>query len=597
MPDKNSTNVASSYRSVPIPGSKSIYVVGAVFVVLILFAVLTPYYSTKIMSGIRGYQIGEREWSNAHNQAVRELNYYGAHQEEIYYLNFRENFDIMEGKKDARIALTADEPDTDKAYAGFTAGDLNPEYVDEKIWLLLNFSDISYIKNATEIWQQSDQYLERIDELALEIHQKIQNNDLSEDDWEAYQAYINHLDEQITVLTQSFATEINDASYTLSQFIRLFGIFFGFVLVAGGGTIVLTYFRRINKLYEKLVETDTKFRNVLENSRDIIYQMDAEGTRYEYVSPAAEDLLGYTAEEIINKGPSFITQKIHPEDIEELMQDRINIPFADQQQLSTEYRIRKKSGDYIWVNNRKKMLKDHQGNIVGVVGNVTDITNQKKYIEGIDQSLKEKEMLLAEIHHRVKNNLSVIASLLHMQSITSNNEEIRSALAKTQHRIQSISEIHEQLYRSKHLSNIQFDEYVSTLAHNLHNSMTEPGKDITLDIQAEPVKISIKQVIPAGLFLNEVLTNAFKHAFNNRDKGTITIRLSSENDQLTFSIADDGSGIPESQNGNTESLGTTIIQNLTRQLDGSLDVHSNGGTTYKLTFPVKSQKVENTATQ
>lgn len=215
---------------------------------------------------------------------------------------------------------------------------------------------------------------------------------------------------------------------------------------------------------------------------------------------------------------------------------------------------------------------------------VEDITEHKRGEDYIKASLKEKEVLLKEIHHRVKNNLQIISSLLNLQSRSIKDEEAREKLKESQNRVRSMALIHEKLYQSGNLAGIKLAEYIKSLSKSLFNSYrTNPN--IGLKIDLDDGLMSIDKAIPCGLVVNEILSNSLKHAFPEGGKGEIRIALSLDNDKCTLTIGNDGIPFPEDVDfRNTQSLGFQLICALVDQLKGAIELQRNGGTEFKITF-------------
>ncbi|MCK5148266.1 HAMP domain-containing protein [bacterium] len=208
--------------------------------------------------------------------------------------------------------------------------------------------------------------------------------------------------------------------------------------------------------------------------------------------------------------------------------------------------------------------------------------------EHIKQDLKEKEVMLKEIHHRVKNNLNIITSLLNLQAakITSANDAI-SAFEDSRNRIFSMAMVHEQLYQSNNFSKIEMKHYIETLSSkliqtNIHNKFTH------LNIDISNIYLNITTAIPCGLILNELITNAFKYAFPDNRKGEIWITLTKvKKDYTTLVVKDNGIGLPEHLNPETsETLGLQLVSILTEQLEGTLEIERDSGTLFRIQFPV-----------
>jgi len=216
-----------------------------------------------------------------------------------------------------------------------------------------------------------------------------------------------------------------------------------------------------------------------------------------------------------------------------------------------------------------------------------DITERKQTEEQIKAALKEKEVLLKEIHHRVKNNLQVISSLLNLQSRSLQDKQYLEIFKDSQDRIKAMALIHEKLYQAKDLARINFAGYIRDLAASLFRSYKGTSAAITLQIHIDDVLLSIDAAVPCGLIINELVSNALKHAFPTGHKGEIYIGLSSNTEQkLMLIVSDNGAGFPKNLDfQNTESLGLQLVNTLAAQLRGRVELNSNGGTEFKITFP------------
>ena len=224
------------------------------------------------------------------------------------------------------------------------------------------------------------------------------------------------------------------------------------------------------------------------------------------------------------------------------------------------------------------------GGGLGIV--FADITDQKKAHEQIQRDLKEKTTLLQEIHHRVKNNLQIISSLLNLQSNISKDQQCLMALQVSMKRINSMALIHEKLYQSENLSSINFSDYIRSLAQDLRDSYSHSGKQIELEFDLENLFLGIDSAIPCGLILNELITNSLKHAFSERQKGKIQIAFSQAKDKsYTLIVRDDGVGTSESINSQkNRSLGITLIRTLAEQIEGKATFENSNGSVCTIHF-------------
>lgn len=241
-------------------------------------------------------------------------------------------------------------------------------------------------------------------------------------------------------------------------------------------------------------------------------------------------------------------------------------------------------GNFFWGNLAVKQI-----NVAGRVMNlvrVSDISDRKQREKQIRQSLEDKETLLKEIHHRVKNNLQIISSLLRMQSRRALDQGTLMLFQESQNRVQSMALIHEHLYQSPELSQIDFGDYIHSLTDNLFRCYGVSQRAIALKIETNGLKLTLDIAIPCGLLINELVSNSLKYAFPNGKRGEMMIRLVSATDNtVTLTVSDSGIGIPETLDWqNINSLGLRIVHNLTRQLKGNIALECKHGTTFHITF-------------
>lgn len=248
---------------------------------------------------------------------------------------------------------------------------------------------------------------------------------------------------------------------------------------------------------------------------------------------------------------------------------------------------------FINIYNEKKWIEIFLNPILDVNGVLTefsmvahDITDKKRAEKEILLSLKEKEVLLKEVHHRVKNNLQIISSILNLQTSYIEDEKILEIIEESRHRIRSMAIIHENLYQNTNFSSINFKNYSRELVRNLISSY-QFSKDLEVDLQedVEHVELNLDQAIPCGLIINELITNSMKYAFTERKKGTIYLELKNKNNIITLVVGDDGVGLPKDYDiNNAETLGLQLVATLAEQLDGDINLEKTKGIKYFITF-------------
>jgi PAS domain S-box-containing protein len=332
---------------------------------------------------------------------------------------------------------------------------------------------------------------------------------------------------------------------------------------------------------EELRQSEQRFRLFVNNVRDYaLFQMDTDGRIVSWNS-GAERVLGYAAEEIIGQPGArvFVPEDVAAGEPEKEMRDAASLGRAEDERWHL-----RKDGSRFWCSGVLTVMHDEQGRLHGFAKVMRDETERRHINDQLRASLAEKEVLLKEIHHRVKNNLQVIASLLTLQANSVEDESVREMFDEACNRVRSIGEIHELLYRSPDLARIDFGAYLRSLAKNLQAFYDDGTERIGIDITAQN-NLPLREAIPCGLIVNELLTNAFKHAFPGGRSGRVQVSLSCDDGQCVLQVGDDGIGIPAHLDiENASSLGLKLVNVLARQLGGDLRVEGAGGTRISVAF-------------
>lgn len=336
----------------------------------------------------------------------------------------------------------------------------------------------------------------------------------------------------------------------------------------------------------KMLETETKLTAILKNlPKVVIYQA---GIGKDFVSDNITEMIGYTPAEVLAE-KYFFGKLMEPEEMHNIKKqiDAWN-KANDGSILNMEFRAKKRDGSVIWIEDHmfRVRVNEKESYLSGIL---IDITERKLTEEKISRSLKEKELLLKEIHHRVKNNLQVVSSLLKLQSGYVKDENSLDVLIDSQNRVRSMALVHQKLYQSKDFSEIDFNEYLRQLSGHLFNVFKAKSNDIDIHVNSGNVNLSIDLAIPCGLILNELISNSLKYAFPDGKKGRIIINLELHNEKTYhISINDNGIGFPEEINyKDTKSLGLQLVNTLVGQIDGNITMENHIGTTFRITFDKK----------
>ncbi len=337
------------------------------------------------------------------------------------------------------------------------------------------------------------------------------------------------------------------------------------------------------QLYKQLAKSEEKFRQLAETIRDVFWMLDAIALEPIYISPAYEQIWGRTCQSWYANPWSF-RDAVHPDD-----RELVGVAIARHEQgeeIDIEYRIVQPTGEIRWIRDRAFFVCDELDKISRLVGIASDITERKQAEEQIKASLQEKEVLLKEIHHRVKNNLQVISSLLDLQVQQLKEPELQAIFQDSCNRIKSMALVHENLYQSRNYAQVNFPEYIESLTRNLLQIYGVRANLITLEKDLDEVTLSLETAIPCGLIINELVSNALKHAFPNSANGAVSITLRFDGgNNYVLTIRDSGVGLPFNwDNQAPKSLGLQLVKVLAEQLNGVLQVDCHSGTEFRLIF-------------
>jgi len=362
-------------------------------------------------------------------------------------------------------------------------------------------------------------------------------------------------------------------------FVMLLFIVFGILLS------VITVKRR--KALKALRRSHERFRTVANFTYDWEYWINPNG-HFVYISPSCERITGYKAKEFF-KDPELFNSIIYPEDREIFLHH-----YQEKKFDPIEFRIIRKDGEERWIGHVcQPVFSRKDGQYLGRRGNNRDITEKKLAEVQIRSALEEKEILLREVYHRVKNNMQVISSILNLQARNIKDEKTLKMFVDTQNRVKTMSLVHEKLYQTKDLSHIDFSGYARSLMSLLFGSFNVNPRTISIKFDLEKVVLSVKTAIPLGLIISEIVSNSLKYAFPNGKVGEIALKLRRiKGDNYLLNISDNGTGLPEKIGlESSGSLGMHLIKSLTTQIHGSVSLESKNGTSFMIRFKnVEDQK-------
>lgn len=328
------------------------------------------------------------------------------------------------------------------------------------------------------------------------------------------------------------------------------------------------------QMEQALRENVERYRELADSIADVFFELD-KNLKYTYWNKASEALTGISAEEALGKSLYDLFPDINGTKADKMYKEVLRTQRP--KTFENEFQLNGKS--FIFEINAYPSVR-------GLSVFVKDITERKQTEHQLKEALREKSVMLNEIHHRVKNNLQIIVSLLRIQLRSINDEKIREILKISQNRIKSMALIHDSLHRSKDLSRINFSDYVRNMTTHLFSIYNEEAKHVELDLKGGEIYIDINRALPCGLIINELVSNSLKHAFPKAKKGKVSIKIDENmGKQFTLVVSDNGIGLPKGLDiHNTETLGMQLVRDLVKQLEGTLELDRSNGTTFKVTF-------------
>lgn len=355
--------------------------------------------------------------------------------------------------------------------------------------------------------------------------------------------------------------------------------------------VALGHLCTAKRIQDALRESEQKFRVLFEQAAVGVGQLDFQTHRWIQVNQKFSNILGYTQEEILEHAFESLT---YPDDLLEDISNFQKLLSGEIEEYVRDKRMVHKNGSVLWVSQTVSLIPSpgEKRPKYGIVI-IQDITARKRMEEQIQREMREKEVLLKEIHHRVKNNMQVIVSLLNLQANEIKDPQLVSYLNTSRDRIYSMALVHEMLYGSEDLSTIPFHRYVETLVYTLFQSFGVRPSQIQLEFDLEPVSLGIDQAVPCGLILQELVTNALKHAFPKgwEKEAKICIALHKKNGEIELRVKDTGKGMPSIGEKQKTSLGSRLVYLLgEEQLEGKITVLRKEGTEIILQFSANNEK-------
>ncbi len=409
---------------------------------------------------------------------------------------------------------------------------------------------------------------------------------------DAAETILERLDLPLLFLSSHTEKEVVDKTEEITNY--------GYVVKNSSFTVLDASIKMALKLFQatkKLVKGEERFRLSMGVTQDGIWDRDL--TKGEvYYSPAYFRMLGYEAGDI-SRMTDFWEDLIHPDDRAMVLERNRDCRDNACPGFDIEFRMRAKSGTWKWVQSRGSAVsRDGSGIATRMIGTHTDITVRKQAEEALRASeaefnrllertqslLAEKELILREVHHRVKNNLHTISSLLFLQTQTLKEASAIEALNEAIRRVQSFGVLYERLHLSGNFNDLSVKDYLPSLIDEIVGNFPNSPR-VAIEKRIEDFSLDVQHLQPLGIIINELLTNIMKYAFAGRESGVVRVHAGSAGERIRLCVEDDGVGIPEGIDfGHSGGLGLTLVGQLADQLDGTIRIERGGGTRVILEF-------------
>jgi PAS domain S-box-containing protein len=414
-------------------------------------------------------------------------------------------------------------------------------------------------------------------------------------------ALLSAIDEKLRTLKQdpdSYYYEIlnhwlgDTEAATIPRWVWIGGAATAGALVIAAAFVLLLR-RQVKRATVEIERSRERYRTVADYAHGWEFWLTPEGG-YNYVSPDTEKITGYPASAFC-KDPSLSRRVIVEEDRpiwDSHLQDMGDAKGTPSGRCT--FRIRTKDGEVRWMEHRCNRIASESGEYLGRRGTNIDITERVVQQQALEQSVHEKELMLQEIHHRVKNNLQIIESLISLQKRGLTERHVLDQIQIIAGRIGAMSALHSSLYREDSFGRVEMRDYIQSLVAQA-KTVLPSSPSVGVELVVEDVELEVSHALPCGLILNEALSNVHRHAFPDGRGGTVRIALTRiEGDQLELTIRDNGVGLPDGH-GSSENesmpggVGLTLVEVLAKQLKGSTDLTSEKGVTLRVTFPMRRQ--------
>ncbi len=560
---------------------RKIVAVSSLFAFLGIGLLLLVVMASNSMSALRSFGTLQAYWTESRKEAAYQLEKYILDEKDADLVSLKGAMNVIESATVVRKQLSKDDMHIKLVRENLLKTHLDPDDIENLISTFDRLKSFSLFKQAIGTWQDSDSLAYRF----YDIVNRASQTDaamLNQTEKRKMVAQIRSIDNKLSGLQYRLSAVVSRGAGMLNRLI------IGMVIVLGGILLVIALillFRVLNsitKWSQRIRESEQRYKSLFEQNPSAVYSMDNEGKILHGNSTFARLFRNGQSGYAINHFSNLFTEEESEETQKKLTRVQKGMPLSFEVEWEHKSRVKHLQ------NTIMPIIVDEE--VAGMFGIAEDITFEKDAEMQIKRQLEEKTVLLAEIHHRVKNNLAIISGLLELQQGSLREESAIMAMAEAKTRIQSIAMIHEKIYQNESLADINFRSYIEELSSIIESSYSSPEKKISLHIDAENISITLDQSIPCALIINELICNAYEHAFKEKDEGNIWVWLSERDNKIKLSVQDDGLGLPDDwEEQRSGSLGLELVQTLALQLEGSCTVNNEYYTKFNIIFDKKVQ--------
>ncbi len=584
----NDTNLQYKKHSVnSLNVDKKVVGILLVFISLVIFILISIIISTNSLSALRGFASFQTNWTTARKDVTFQLVNYLRTQDEQYKAGMESSVKLIKEMEQVRVELMNDNTDKQLVRDLLLKSHSVPEDITKMITTFENFHEFSEFKETIILWIESDKLIYELEDISDSAAYAIQENEFSSEVRENLIRTVIELDDKLTEMQFRLSRSLASGTELLNLVIIVVIISLVVILIITGGILSNRFLKSIEKWSLEIELSEQKYRSLFEQNPNAVFSISAEGKLIN-ANIVLEQMIGYSTQEMKN---STFNRFVDQSEAEKVQRHFLLALRGKSQTYET--RILKEDGTYFSAEvTNLPILVD--GSITGIYGVINDITHRKEAEQKIKDQLVEKTYLLSEVHDRVKNNLALVSTLVQLQQNEIEKENRSESFVNTVSRIRSMALVHERLYQNESFSSIRMDEYLGDLVENLQLKGYQKIKKPKLELETNPVFLSIEQAIPTGLLLNEVLVNAFKYGTDSLDP-VIKVSMLEREGEVIIKVADNGPGLPKNfELEKPETLGFRLVSVLLKQLKAGFVINNDSGATftfrYKIEKPVTSKR-------